>query len=148
MQHNIWNTLLIKEQNKMVALLSIKDKIDHELNSLQIKISDLETYIKENIDRIYENDCKANFSNIKNQMDMISKLSNAKTQLTNLYDEIIQKKQNLSTLIKKQKIECYRFEKMGDLADKENLLKDERKFSDEIEELVVARYNTKDRNNM
>jgi hypothetical protein len=79
---------------------------------------------------------------------MISKLSNAKTQLTNLYDEIIQKKQNLSTLIKKQKIECYRFEKMGDLADKENLLKDERKFSDEIEELVVARYNTKDRNNM
>jgi hypothetical protein len=37
---------------------------------------------------------------------------------------------------------------MGDLADKENLLKDERKFSDEIEELVVARYNTKDRNNM
>jgi len=148
MQHNIWNTLLIKEQNKMVALLSIKDKIDHELNSLQIKISDLETYIKENIDRIYENDSKANFSNIKNQMDMISKLSNAKTQLTNLYDEIIQKKQNLSTLIKKQKIECYRFEKMGDLADKENLLKDERKFSDEIEELVVARYNTKDRNNM
>lgn len=148
MQHNIWNTLLIKEQNKMVALLSIKDKIDHELNSLQIKISDLETYIKENIDRIYENDSKANFSNIKNQMDMISKLSNAKTQLTNLYDEIIQKKQNLSTLIKKQKIECYRFEKMGDLADKENLLKDERKISDEIEELVVARYNTKDRNNM
>jgi len=148
MQRNIWNTLLIKEQNKMVALLSIKDKIDHELNSLQIKISDLETYIKENIDRIYENDSKANFSNIKNQMDMISKLSNAKTQLTNLYDEIIQKKQNLSTLIKKQKIECYRFEKMGDLADKENLLKDERKFSDEIEELVVARYNTKDRNNM
>ena len=148
MQRNIWNTLLIKEQNKMVALLSIKDKIDHELNSLQIKISDLETYIKENIDRIYENDSRANFSNIKNQMDMISKLSNAKTQLTNLYDEIIQKKQNLSTLIKKQKIECYRFEKMGDLADKENLLKDERKFSDEIEELVVARYNTKDRNNM
>jgi len=148
MQRNIWNTLLIKEQNKMVALLSIKDKIDHELNSLQIKISDLEIYIKENIDRIYENDSKANFSNIKNQMDMISKLSNAKTQLTNLYDEIIQKKQNLSTLIKKQKIECYRFEKMGDLADKENLLKDERKFSDEIEELVVARYNTKDRNNM
>jgi len=148
MQRNIWNTLLIKEQNKMVALLSIKDKIDHELNSLQIKISDLETYIKENIDRIYENDSKANFSNIKNQMDIISKLSNAKTQLTNLYDEIIQKKQNLSTLIKKQKIECYRFEKMGDLADEENLLKDERKFSDEIEELVVARYNTKDRNNM
>ena len=148
MQHNIWNTLLIKEQNKMVALLSIKDKIDHELNSLQIKISDLETYIKENIDRIYENDSKANFSNIKNQMDMISKLSNAKTQLTNLYDEIIQKKQNLSTLIKKQKIECYRFEKMGELVKREKLLKDERKLSDEIEELVVARYNTKDRNNM
>ncbi len=148
MPHNIWNTLLIKEQNKIEALLSIKDKIDQELNSLQIKISDLETYIKENIDRIYDNDNKANFSNIKNQMDMISKLSNAKTQLTNLYDEIIQKKQNLSALIKKQKIECYRFEKMGDLVDKEKLLKDERKYTNEIEELVVARYNIKDRNNM
>jgi hypothetical protein len=148
MPHNIWNTLLIREQNKIEALLSIKDKIDQELNSLQIKISDLEIYIKENIDRIYDNDNKANFSNIKNQMDMISKLSNAKTQLTNLYDEIIHKKQNLSTLIKKQKIECYRFEKMGDLVNKEKLLKDERKYSDEIEELVVARYNTKGRNNM
>ncbi len=148
MPHNIWNTLLIREQNKIEALLSIKDKIDQELNSLQIKISDLETYIKENIDRIYDNDNKANFSNIKNQMDMISKLSNAKTQLTNLYDEIIQKKQNLSALIKKQKIECYRFEKMGDLVDKEKLLKDERKYTNEIEELVVARYNIKDRNNM
>lgn len=148
MPHNIWNTLLIKEQNKIEALLSIKDKIDQELNSLQIKISDLETYIKENIDRIYDNDNKANFSNIKNQMDMISKLSNAKTQLTNLYDEIIQKKQNLTALIKKQKIECYRFEKMGDLVDKEKLLKDERKYTNEIEELVVARYNIKDRNNM
>ncbi len=140
--------MLIKEQNKIEALLSIKDKIDQELNSLQIKISDLETYIKENIDRIYDNDNKANFSNIKNQMDMISKLSNAKTQLTNLYDEIIQKKQNLTALIKKQKIECYRFEKMGDLVDKEKLLKDERKYTNEIEELVVARYNIKDRNNM
>lgn len=148
MPHNIWNTLLIKEQNKIEALLSIKDKIDQELNSLQIKISDLEIYIKENIDRIYDNDNKANFSNIKNQMDMISKLSNAKTQLTNLYDEIIQKKQNLTALIKKQKIECYRFEKMGDLVDKEKLLKDERKYTNEIEELVVARYNIKDRNNM
>ena len=148
MPHNIWNTLYIREQNKIEALISVKDQIDNELNSLQIKISDLETYIKENIDSIYENDSEANFSNIKNQMDMISKLSNAKTQLLNYYDEIIKKKHNLSSLIKKQKIECYRFEKMGELVKREKLLKDERKYLNEIEELAVARYNIKDKNNM
>ena len=148
MPHDIWNTLYIREQNKIEALISVKDQIDNELNSLQIKISDLETYIKENIDGIYENDSETNFSNIKNQMDMISKLSNAKTQLLNYYDEIIQKKHNLSCLIKKQKIECYRFEKMGELVKREKLLKDERKYLNEIEELAVARYNIKDKNNM
>ena len=139
-REKIWETLASKESSIVEAFSSVRKNLQSEELKLKTKIEEIETYIQEYISSIKQSKSEENFALLKNKVDMIKNLREAKVELEKAKAEHHLKIENMSHIIRRQKIMLHKYEKLHNATVSAQLKSAERRINKEIEEAALSQF--------